>query len=450
MDAPSMSSREFVTPVGRRFAIALLVELQGRSAARNLARPPPQRQRRSNSLEMALDHDTVFWVGWTLLGGIVGSFLNAFVYRWPRRISLVKRTRSFCPSCEATIAWYDNIPILSYLILLGRCRSCKTHIRIRYLALEVLTMGLFSLAYYQGRMQNPEVLGWAYVIVLSVIAADLLALSFVDIETYTVPFVNSLSLIAIGFIIAPVWGILQLSPTMWTHVPWLDCVLNSLQGIILGGGAIWAVGAAAELILRKEAMGGGDVKILAGVGAVFGWKAALAAFLVAVFIGAFTGVALIVWDKMSVRLRKKRIGVTGIEKGITYKYEADEEPPLEDTELVKSRKLMLIGLIVAAEQAGMLLLLPGASRSVFAAVPLLFGITIGIFAVFYDMVRRRLVNEDRWIKRNIVKDAEGKTEEHLSGHYLPFGPFLAAAALLMLFAGNTVLAWLAERFFPAL
>jgi len=393
--------------------------------------------------------DTVYWITWTLLGAIVGSFLNAFVYRWPRRISLVSRSRSFCPACEATIHWYDNIPIVSYLVLRGRCRACKRRIPFRYLAVELLCAALFSLAYYQGRILHPETHSWLFVVVASIVVADLVALSFVDIETYTVPFVNSIGLLIVGMALAPAWPLFQLSRTVWVDAVRLDALLNSLQGVLLGGGLVWAVGAAAELVLRKEAMGGGDVKILAGVGALFGWKAAIAAFFLAVFIGALTGVGMILWDRISQRLRKKRIGVKGIEEGITYKYEADEEPPPSDEDVVKSYRLMGIGFAIALEQIALLYFLPGA-RSLLAAIPLLFGITLGFFVVFYDIVRRRLVREGKWIDRDIVKDEDGKTEERLSGHYLPFGPFLAGAALVVLFAGDSLLAWFAARFFPML
>jgi prepilin signal peptidase PulO-like enzyme (type II secretory pathway) len=94
--------------------------------------------------------------------------------------------------------------------------------------------------------------------------------------------------------------------------------------------------------------------------------------------------------------------------------------------------------------------MPGPRESLLSAAPLLFGATLGLFIVFYDVVRRRLVNEGTWIKRDINTDADGKTAEHLAGHYLPFGPFLAVGALVMLFAGRPVLTWLAARFFPML
>jgi prepilin signal peptidase PulO-like enzyme (type II secretory pathway) len=318
---------------------------------------------------------------------------------------------------------------------------------VRYLFVEVITAGLYCLAFYQGRVASPEALGWPFVVIASIVVADVVALSFVDIETYTVPFVNSVPLIALGLVLAPVWPVFQIAPTQWAGIPPLDRALNSLQGIILGGGVVWAVGAGAELVLRKEAMGGGDVKILAGVGALFGWKAALISFLIAVFVGAFVGVAAILLGKLFTRAVDAE-ETPKADEGITYRYEPDDEPPPSDEELASRRWPAIVGVLIALQQTAMLLLLPGAGDSPAAAAPLLCGATIGAFAVFYDTVRRRLVSEGRWIQRDITTAEDGSSEERLSGHYLPFGPFLACASLVMLFAGQTVLHYFLWWFFP--
>ncbi|MHC4504698.1 MAG: prepilin peptidase [Planctomycetota bacterium] len=427
-------------------------------------------------------HETIIlWVGWTLFGAIVGSFLNAFIHRWPRRISLVTRARSFCPACENEIAWYDNVPILSYLVLLGRCRRCRERIPARYLLVELLSTGLFALAYYQGIVAGRaplELSGWRFVVVASFIAADLIALSFVDIETYTVPVVTTTSLIVLGFVLAPLWPALHTgSATRWTGVVWLgerrlDALIDSLQGAILAGGLVWATGAAAELTVKKEAMGGGDVKLLAGVGALLGWKAGVATFFIAPFIGTAVGVPILAWDSLTAARKgegegkgpkepetEKETGPaagkdeesasTGKDsaRGITYRYEPDEEPPPTDEEVVKSYRLLVFGFVIASVEA-LALLLPGPRKSIAVSAPLYFGSAIGFFMCFYDVVRRRLVREGRWIERDFKKAEDGSTEERLTGHYLPFGPFLAVSALVVVFFGREVLAWAARTFFP--
>jgi leader peptidase (prepilin peptidase)/N-methyltransferase len=407
--------------------------------------------------------ETALLVGWTVLGAIAGSFLNAFIHRWPRGISLVRRTRSFCPSCEATIAWYDNIPVLSYLVLRGKCRRCGGAIPVRYLVVELLATGLFAAAFYRGILAD-DAPGWSFCLVASFVSGVLIAVSFIDIETYTVPVVATLVVVPVGLLSSAVFPHLQPLPTAWTGAEGgdarLDALFNSVQGIIMGGGLVWATGAAAELLIRKEAMGGGDVKILAGVGAVLGWKAACVSFVLAVFVGAAVGVAGIALQKLARALRarrregrKKGKGERDRERkerrGITYRYGSREAAPPSDAEVVRSPRLLVLGLAIAVEQAASLYLLPGARGSWGAQAPLYFGATLGFFMVFYDVLRRRLVGEGRWIRREIERGEDGSVEEHLAGHYLPFGPFLAVASVVVLFFGEEIVAWTAARFFGA-
>jgi hypothetical protein len=136
------------------------------------------------------------------------------------------------------------------------------------------------------------------------------------------------------------------------------------------------------------------------------------------------------------------------ERGITYRYEADEAPPESDEDLVKRRTLLVLGLVIAVEQTVLIFALKGARESPLTAAPLYFGATIGFFMAFYDILRRRLVNEGRWIKRDIETADDGSTEERLSGHYLPFGPFLALSAVIVLFFGHEIMIIAEEYLFP--
>jgi len=206
-------------------------------------------------------------------------------------------------------------------------------------------------------------------------------------------------------------------------------------------------------------MGGGDVKILAGVGALLGWKAAVATFFIAPCLGTAVGLPMILKDRLfPAKKPKKSKGDehagkgekdrTRNERGITYRYEADEAPPPPDEEVVKSRFLLVLGFVIAMEQVALLFLLKGARASPLSAAPLCFGATIGFFMAFYDIMRRRLVREKRWIRREIETADDGSTEERLSGHYLPFGPFIALAAVIVLFFGERIMTLAAEHFFP--
>jgi hypothetical protein len=206
-------------------------------------------------------------------------------------------------------------------------------------------------------------------------------------------------------------------------------------------------------------MGAGDVKILAGVGALLGWKAAVVAFFIAPCIGTAVGLPMILKDRIfpprkSKKSKKDKHAGKGEkdrergERGITYRYEADELPPESDEDIVKRRTLLVLGLVIAAEQVALLFVLKGARASPLTAAPLYFGATIGFFMAFYDVMRRRLVHEKRWISRDIQTADDGSTEERLSGHYLPFGPFLALAAVVVLLFGQEIMIIAEEYLFP--
>lgn len=242
-------------------------------------------------------------LGWLMLpfagvfGAIIGSFLNAFIYRWPLRISLWKRRRSFCPLCKHDIAWYDNIPILSYLLLLGRCRHCRGRIHPRYMAVEIITAGLFILIYYQEMLLNCDYRGprgeppfdWLTLCVHLAFISALIGASFVDCLVMRLP--NEITVT--GSLLAPLLCLLipRLHPAAaevsgyWR----LDALLAAFAGMLAAAGALWFIGVAGEAILKKPAMGFGDVKLMCMVGGVLGVQRAVLAILLAALIGALIG-----------------------------------------------------------------------------------------------------------------------------------------------------------------
>ena len=206
-----------------------------------------------------------------ILGLIVGSFSNVCVYRIPRNESIVYPA-SHCPKCHTTIKPIDNIPLLSYILLKGRCRNCKSKISIRYPVVEFLTGFIYLQIYLVYGLSIQTLI---YVI----LASSLIIISFIDLKEQIVPDVISLPGIVIGFIIS-------------FFVPYISFI-NSALGVVVGGGIILIIGMAGSIIFKKEAMGGGDVKLAAMIGAFLGWRYIIISLFLGFFLGAIVGIVLI-------------------------------------------------------------------------------------------------------------------------------------------------------------
>ncbi len=248
------------------------------------------------------------------LGLCIGSFLNVCIYRMPRRMSLTSPS-SHCPTCNESIAWYDNIPVLSWLALGGLCRRCGVRISPRYLLVELLTGAVFLWIYAVHRVPPPGPLSaeqWispvlshvpalgAYVI----LAAALIACSFVDIERMIIPDEISIGGMYVGPVLCAVFPEIIEHDTWLTqwlldmvHLsgsPHLTGLAASVLGMSVGAASIYVAGLFGKALFRKEAMGFGDVKLMGMAGAFIGWQGALLAFLVACVVGAVVGIALLV------------------------------------------------------------------------------------------------------------------------------------------------------------
>jgi len=206
-----------------------------------------------------------------LFGALIGSFLNVCIYRLPRRESITW-PGSHCPKCSHPIAWYDNIPILSYLALAGRCRHCTVPISFRYPLVEILNAaGYVSLLWFFGRSWVAVAYGLLY--------SALLVVAGTDLSHKIIPNAVTLPGIVLGLVCATT--ILPLG------------FLNSLLGILIGGGILWLLAWVSPYLFGKEGMGGGDIKLLAMIGAFLGWKPALMTIMVGSFLGSLVGVTLI-------------------------------------------------------------------------------------------------------------------------------------------------------------
>ncbi|MFH1039002.1 MAG: prepilin peptidase [PVC group bacterium] len=222
-----------------------------------------------------------------LFGLAIGSFGNVCIYRLPRKKSIVL-PRSFCPGCGKTIAWYDNIPLLSFLILGGKCRSCGTSISIRYPLVELL-IGLLFVAVHLFVLSRGERLilipfYWYFCVSLAV-------LSVIDTEHFILPDVLTYPLLGLGFLLAVLYPGHLGSPAVG------PALLRALIGAAAGGLSLWLIGVLGKAAFRKEAMGSGDVKLMAAVGAWQGWQMALLAIFLGALLAAVAGVAAIIRKK---------------------------------------------------------------------------------------------------------------------------------------------------------
>jgi leader peptidase (prepilin peptidase)/N-methyltransferase len=214
--------------------------------------------------------ETLGLIALAWLGLAVGSFLNVCIHRIPRRVSIM-RPRSRCPQCDYQLRWYDNIPVVSYALLRGRCRQCGTRISVRYPIVELLTLGVFLLHY--------AVFGWSALLAVRLIfACALIVLFAIDLEHHLLPDAITLPGIAAGLIVS-----LVLSPG----------IVDSFIGTIVGGGVLWAIGEAYYRFAGQEGMGGGDVKMLAMVGAFLGWKLVIVTLFLSSILGSVIGIVVI-------------------------------------------------------------------------------------------------------------------------------------------------------------
>ena len=212
------------------------------------------------------------------LGAVVGSFLNVCIYRLPRKESII-RPGSHCPRCQKQIAWYDNIPFISYILLKRHCRHCGGKISFRYFLVELLTAGLFLLLFYHFGL---SLFFWIY----AALCSSLIVASFIDIDIREIPDEIDLTGIAIGLVLCAIFP--QLQETASHKL----ALFHSFLGILAGGGSIYITGLIGDFIFKKESMGGGDVKLMAMVGAFIGWKLALLTFFIAPFFGAAVGIVI--------------------------------------------------------------------------------------------------------------------------------------------------------------
>lgn len=246
---------------------------------------------------MDLFHFCIFGFFGFAFGACVASFLNVCIWRLPRNESVV-RPASHCPNCNAAIRWYQNIPVISYIALGGKCASCRKPISMRYTVVELLGGILFLVAYLQWAMPAAfgdmpvaglrPLLDFRCVLAYWLVISGLILGSFIDLEHFYLPDRVTIGGMLLGVPASVLIPELQLERT------WLDSLCWSVGGLAFGFLFLWGMGWMFSKLFRKDALGFGDVKLMGAVGAFFGPTAVLFVLIVSSLVGSAAGVALMI------------------------------------------------------------------------------------------------------------------------------------------------------------
>ncbi len=208
-------------------------------------------------------------------GLALGSFLNVCIYRIPLKKSILFPS-SFCPNCDTKIRAWDNVPLLSFILLKGKCRKCKAKISLQYPLVEFITSALIVITYLRYG------LGWEFA-AKAILCLLLIAIFFIDLKHRIIPDVITLPGVALGLL----FSFFAKSPS----------VLNSLIGILVGGVLFYVSAILGELLFKKESLGGGDIKLAMMLGAFLGWQKILLVFLLSAVLGTVVGAIAMLFSK---------------------------------------------------------------------------------------------------------------------------------------------------------
>ena len=230
-----------------------------------------------------------------IAGLLLGSFLNVCIYRWPNDLSVMKPARSFCPGCEQQIAWFDNIPVVSYALLRARCRNCKTPISWRYPLVEVLTATCFWWFVAKHGLSLAALRDCVFAFIL-------IGLIFSDFETMLLPDELTIGGTIIGLAFS-LWvpvgdSVFALAASIFGYAPGprLTSLGEAALGAAIPSFSMWLMGFIFEKVRKKEGLGFGDVKMIATIGAFMGLVGALQTVILASVAGSIIGLA---WIKLS-------------------------------------------------------------------------------------------------------------------------------------------------------
>lgn len=203
-----------------------------------------------------------------ILGACVGSFLNVLIYRTPNNISIIAPA-SHCPNCKTTLKWIDNIPVLSWIFLGGKCRYCKSPISPRYIMVELLNVILWLLSVFVFWKTSPLI-----AVIFALASSILIVITFVDLEHKWIPDRFQIALLVLGIVL--------------TIFDPITSYLDHILGFVVGAGVLALFYGLGWLIYKKEALGVGDIKLMAVCGLLLGWQAILLALFLGAIIGAIS------------------------------------------------------------------------------------------------------------------------------------------------------------------
>ena len=214
-----------------------------------------------------------------IFGAAIGSFLNVCIFRLPAEASIVK-PRSQCPYCHHPIRNCDNIPLISFILLRGKCRDCGAKISWRYPVVELITAVLALLLFLKFGLTLKF-------LILFIFTAVLIVITFIDLDHQIIPDIITLPGIPLFFLAA----------IFLVKIPWMEALI----GLLIGGGVLFAIAFVYELLTKREGMGGGDIKLLAMIGGFLGWKSLIFILLFSSFSGAIVGITAMIIQKQDMK-----------------------------------------------------------------------------------------------------------------------------------------------------
>ncbi len=335
------------------------------------------------------------WIVGLFLGATIGSFLNVVIYRMPRGISLSEPSRSFCPNCKHPLGFLDLFPLLSWLLLGGKCRYCKVKVAARYFLVELINGAIWGGIWYQYLvLRSQPATAFAY----AAAASALVAVIFIDIEFYIIPDQVNAFLLFCGLAYN---GWLYYSHDARAFTWGMP---SSVAGGLLGVFSIWFIALLGRIVFRKDAMGHGDIKMARGIGALLFPGVAVLSFGLAVVLGAVLGIAQVMIFKPRGNVHGSAVDSDAVT--LEARESDDDEPP--PPESLKSLLLSGLGYVLCID-------------------------VIGLFAPKLYMA---------WFGEDPFMPVQEMDDFEVEPTMIPFGPYLALGAIVAtVFQGPLVGGW---------